>query len=189
MASAGNGTGPHLAGELFKMMTGIDLVHVPYRGGGPALTDLLGGQVQVMFATTASSIEYIRAGRLRALAVTSREAIGRCCPTSRRWARFVPGYEVSAWFGVGSTDGYAGRDRREAQQGDQRRPGRPKLKARLADLGWHDACGLARRLRQASSPKKPRNGPRWSSSPASRRTDRAVPARRSIIFRSANASR
>src|SRR5262245_36102491 len=71
MASAGIGSGPHVAGELFKMMTGADMVHVPYRGGGPALTDLLGGQVQVFFPTTVSSIGYIRAGRLRALAVTT----------------------------------------------------------------------------------------------------------------------
>jgi tripartite-type tricarboxylate transporter receptor subunit TctC len=71
MASAGTGNGTHLAGELFKVMAGIDMVHVPYRSGGPALTDLLGGQMQVMFPTTVSSIEYIRAGRLRALAVTA----------------------------------------------------------------------------------------------------------------------
>src|SRR3954451_8615332 len=71
MASAGNGSQPHLAGELFKMMAGVDMVHVPYRGGGPALTDLIGGQVQVMFPTTASSIEYIRSGTLRALGVTT----------------------------------------------------------------------------------------------------------------------
>jgi tripartite-type tricarboxylate transporter receptor subunit TctC len=71
MASSGNGSTPHVAGELFKMMTGVDMVHVPYRGAAPALTDLLGGQVQVMFATMSSSIEYIRAGKLRALAVTT----------------------------------------------------------------------------------------------------------------------
>src|SRR6516162_9931937 len=71
MASPGVGTTPHVAGELFKMMAGVDMVHVPYRGGGPALTDLLGGQVQVMFVTTVSSIGYIKAGRLRALAVTT----------------------------------------------------------------------------------------------------------------------
>src|SRR5215203_5352550 len=71
MASAGKGAPSHLAGELFKMMTGVDMVHVPYRSGGPALIDLLGGQVQVMFPSTVSSIEYIRAGRLRALAVTT----------------------------------------------------------------------------------------------------------------------
>src|SRR5439155_6429316 len=71
MASGGSGTSPHLAGELFKMMTGINMVHVPYRGGAPALTDLLGGQVQVMFATVTGSIDYIRTGRLRALALTT----------------------------------------------------------------------------------------------------------------------
>ena len=76
MASSGTGAVPHVTGELFKMMAGIDMVHVPYRGGGPALTDLLAGQVQVYFAGTPASIEYIRAGRLRALAVTA-DALGR----------------------------------------------------------------------------------------------------------------
>ena len=82
MASVGNGSPLHSSGELFKMMAGVDMVHVPYRGGGPALTDLLGGQVQVYFATTASSVEYIRAGKLRALAVTTATR-RRCCPMSR----------------------------------------------------------------------------------------------------------
>ena len=101
MASAGIGTGPHMAGELFKMMAGIDMVHVPYRGGGPALTDLLGGQVEVMFPTAASSIEYIRAGRLRALAVTAatRSEALRDMPTV---GEFVPGYEASSMFGIGA---------------------------------------------------------------------------------------
>src|SRR5262245_15190425 len=101
MASPGVGTTPHLAGEPFKMMAGVDMVHVPYRGGGPALTDLLGGQVQVMFVTTVSSIEYIRAGRLRALAVNSatRSDALADIPTV---GEFVPGYEASNWYGVGA---------------------------------------------------------------------------------------
>src|SRR6516162_343021 len=78
MASSGVGTPLHVAGELFKMMAGVDMVHVPYRGGGPALTDLLGGQVQVMFVTTVSSIGYIKAGRLRALAVTTGTRLADC---------------------------------------------------------------------------------------------------------------
>jgi tripartite-type tricarboxylate transporter receptor subunit TctC len=101
MASAGNGSSGHLAGELFKMMTGVNLVHVPYRGSPPALTDLLGGQVQVYFAPTPPSIEHVRAGNLRALAVT----------ISKRWealpgiptvGEFVPGYEASTWSGLGA---------------------------------------------------------------------------------------
>jgi tripartite-type tricarboxylate transporter receptor subunit TctC len=100
MASAGNGTSIHVSGELFKMMTGVNMVHVPYRGGPPALTDLIGGQVQVMFDNITTSIEYIRAGKLRPLAVT----------TATRWeglpdvptvSDFVPGYEASSWSGIG----------------------------------------------------------------------------------------
>jgi tripartite-type tricarboxylate transporter receptor subunit TctC len=101
MASSGNGTVPHVAGELFKFMTGVDLVRVGYRGGGPALVDLMGGQVQVMFEPTLSTIGYIRAGKLRALAVTSatRSAALPDVPTV---SEFVPGYEATAWFGIGA---------------------------------------------------------------------------------------
>jgi len=100
MASAGIGSGPHMAGELFKMMAAVDMVHVPYRGGGPALIDLIAGQVQVTFEPVSSSIEHIRAGRLRALAVTSamRSAALPDVPTV---GEFVPGYEASAFYGVG----------------------------------------------------------------------------------------
>ena len=101
MASAGIGTPQHLAGELFKSMAGVDLVHVPYRGGAPALTDMIGGQVQVMFDTLNSSIEHIKAGRLRALAVTTAipsEALPNIPPI----ADFLPGYELTSWSGVGA---------------------------------------------------------------------------------------
>jgi tripartite-type tricarboxylate transporter receptor subunit TctC len=97
MASPGTGTGPHIAGELFKMMAGVDMVHVPYRGGGPALTDLLGGQVQDYFPGTVSSIGYIRAGRLRALAVTTATR-SEMLPDVPPVGDFVPGYEASAWW-------------------------------------------------------------------------------------------
>jgi tripartite-type tricarboxylate transporter receptor subunit TctC len=134
MASGGVGSGPHVAGEMFKMMAGVNLVHVPYRGGGPALTDLLGGQVQVMFPGTVSSIEYIKAGRLRALAVT----------TATRWdalpdiptvGEFVPGYEASAWWGIGAPRNtpveVIDKLNREINAG----LADPKIKMRLADLG------------------------------------------------------
>ena len=101
MASGGNGTAQHLAGELFKMMTGLNMVHVPYRGAAPALTDLIGGQVQVMFEAMPSSIEYIKSGKLRGLAVTTAarsEALADL-PTV---GDFVPGYEASTRFGIGS---------------------------------------------------------------------------------------
>ena len=101
MASAGNGTVPHVAGELFKFMTGVDLVRVGYRGGGPALVDLMGGQVQVMFEPTLSTIGYIRAGKLRALAVTSATR-SVALPDVPTVGEFVPGYEATAWFGIGA---------------------------------------------------------------------------------------
>jgi tripartite-type tricarboxylate transporter receptor subunit TctC len=101
MASAGNGTGPHMAGELFKMMAGVDMVHVPYRGSPPALTDLLAGQVQVMFCPLSASIAYVRAGKLRALAVTAA-ARSDALPDVPTVGEFVPGYEASGWFGIGA---------------------------------------------------------------------------------------
>jgi tripartite-type tricarboxylate transporter receptor subunit TctC len=99
MASAGNGSAPHLAGELFKMMAGVDLVHIPYRGQGPALTDLLGGQMQVLFATTPGTSEYISSGKLRALAVTSASR-AEMLPELPTVGDFVPGYDTSQWYGL-----------------------------------------------------------------------------------------
>jgi tripartite-type tricarboxylate transporter receptor subunit TctC len=101
LASAGNGTASHMAGELFKMMVDVNLVHVPYRGGGPALTDLLGGQVHVMFPGTTASVEYIRAGRLRPLAVTTATR-SEALPDIPTVGDFVPGYESSVMDGVGA---------------------------------------------------------------------------------------
>jgi tripartite-type tricarboxylate transporter receptor subunit TctC len=134
MASAGNGTPPHLAGELFQMMTSISLTHVPYRGDPPALTDLLGGQVEVDFATMPPSIEYIRAGKLRALAVTTATR-SEALPETPILGDFVPGFEASASIGVGAPrstpTGIIDRLNYEinAMLAD------PKTKARLADLG------------------------------------------------------
>jgi len=101
MASAGNGSAPHLAGELFKMMAGVNLVHVPYRGQGPALSDLLGGQVQVLFAATPGTTDYITTGKLRALAVTTA-ARADVLPDLPTIGTFVPGYEASQWYGIGA---------------------------------------------------------------------------------------
>jgi len=101
MASAGTGSTQHVAGELFKMMTGVDMTHVPYRGSGPALTDLIGGQVQLGFIPPAVSVEHISAGRLRALAVTT-EARFDALPDLPSLRTFVPDYEASTWFGVGA---------------------------------------------------------------------------------------
>jgi tripartite-type tricarboxylate transporter receptor subunit TctC len=101
MASSGSGTSIHVSGELFKMMTGINMVHVPYRGSAPMLTDLIAGQVQVAFDNLPSSIEHIRAGKLRPLAITSATR-SELLPDVPTVADFVPGYESSAWYGVGA---------------------------------------------------------------------------------------
>ena len=104
MASAGNGSTIHVSGELFKMMTGINMIHVPYRGGAPALTDLIAGQVHVMFDNVPTSAEHVKAGRLRGLATTGtvRSAVLPDLPTV---AEFLPGYEASAWYGLGAPKG------------------------------------------------------------------------------------
>ena len=99
MASPGNGTVPHIAGELFKLMAGVDMVHIPYRGGAPALTDLMGGQVQVAFMGPAASMSFIKAAKIRALAVTS-ETRAAVLPDVPAAGEFVPGYEASQWFGI-----------------------------------------------------------------------------------------
>src|SRR3979409_2257937 len=99
MASAGNGSAPHMAGELFKMMAGVDMVHVPYRGQGPALSDLLGGQVQVLFATAPGTTDHIATGKLRALAVTTA-ARAEMLPELPVVADSVPGFEASQWYGI-----------------------------------------------------------------------------------------
>src|SRR5262245_49068978 len=134
MASAGTGTGSHIAGELFKMMAGVNLVHVPYRGAGPALTDLLCGQVQVYFPSTPASIEYIRAGKLRALAVTSGARLD-VLPDIPTVAEFVPGYEASFWFGVGVPKDTPAEIIETLNKEINAGLADPKLKARMADLG------------------------------------------------------
>jgi tripartite-type tricarboxylate transporter receptor subunit TctC len=101
MASSGNGSTIHMSGELFKMMTGINMVHVPYRGGAPALTDLIAGQVHVMFDNLPTSAEHVRSGRLRGLAVTGT-ARSHVLPDLPTVADFLPGYEASAWYGLGA---------------------------------------------------------------------------------------
>jgi tripartite-type tricarboxylate transporter receptor subunit TctC len=134
MASGGIGTPSHVAGELFKMMASVDLVHVPYRGGGPALTDLLGGQVQVTFFTTVASIEYIRAGRLRALAVTAATRSDEL-PDIPTVAEFVPGYEASVWYGIGAPRNTPVEVIDKLNNEINAALADPKIKARLADLG------------------------------------------------------
>jgi tripartite-type tricarboxylate transporter receptor subunit TctC len=123
-----------VAGELFKMMAGVDMVHVPYRGGGPAFLDLLAGQVQVYFAPTVTSIEYIKAGRLRALAVTGATRLD-ALPDIPTVAEFVPGYEASGWYGVGAPKATPAEIVEKLNKEINAALGDPKIKARLADLG------------------------------------------------------
>ena len=134
MGSGGNGTAGHLSGELFKMMAGIEMVHVPYRGEAPALTDMLGGQLHVMFATVPASVEYIRGGKLRPLAVT----------TATRWqglpdlptvGDFLPGYGASGWQGIGAPKNTPPQIIDKLNQEINAGLADPKLTARLADLG------------------------------------------------------
>jgi tripartite-type tricarboxylate transporter receptor subunit TctC len=134
MASGGIGTPGHLSGELFKMMTGVNMVHVPYRGLAPALTDLLGGQVQVAFGSVPSSIEHIRTGKLRALAVTTAMR-AEALPDIPTFAEFVPGYEASFWYGVGAPKATPAEIVAKLNTEINAGLADPKLKARLADLG------------------------------------------------------
>jgi tripartite-type tricarboxylate transporter receptor subunit TctC len=134
MASAGIGNSTHVSGELFKMMTGINLLHVPYRGSAPALTDLIGGQVQVMFDLVASSIEHIKAGKLRALAVTTKARL-EVLPDVPTVSEFVPGYEASGVGGVGAPRGTPAEIIDKLNQEINAGLADPKMKARLAELG------------------------------------------------------
>jgi tripartite-type tricarboxylate transporter receptor subunit TctC len=134
MGSGGIGTSQHIAGELFKFMTGVNLVHVPYRGGASAMTDLLGGRVQVMFDVVTESIEYIKASKLRALAVTTATR-SELLPNIPIMSDFVPGYEAYQWYGVGvprnTSVGIIDKLNKEINAALVD----PKIKARLADLG------------------------------------------------------
>jgi tripartite-type tricarboxylate transporter receptor subunit TctC len=134
MASGGIGSTGHVSGELFKMMAGINIGHVPYRGGGAALTDLLAGQVQVYFSPLPAAIEYIRAGKLRALAVTTA-ARSEALPDIATVAEFVPDYEASVWVGIGAPKATPAEIVDQLNKEVNAALDDPKMKARLADLG------------------------------------------------------
>jgi tripartite-type tricarboxylate transporter receptor subunit TctC len=138
--SGGIGTSPHVAGELFKMMTGVDLVHVPYRGAAPAVADLLAGQVQVYFSNMASSIEHIRAGKLRPLAVTTATR-SDALPDVPTMGEFVPGHEASSWAGVGAPKATPAEIVDKLNKEINAGLADPKIKARLADLGGTPLVG------------------------------------------------
>jgi len=142
IGTPGIGTGTHVATELFKMMTGVDLVHVPYRGGAPALTDLLGGQVPVLFTSTAASIEHIRSGKVRSLAVTSATRWEEL-PNVPTVAEFVPGYEASSLYGLGAPANTPSEIIDKLNKEINAGLADPKIKARLADLGGTVVFGSA----------------------------------------------
>jgi len=132
--SAGTGTPQHVSAELFKMMTGINMSHIPYRGSAPALADLMGGHVQVVFDTTTASLEYIRAGKLRALAVTTAMR-SEALPDTPTIAEFVPGYEASGWYGFGAPKQTAASIVSELNKQINAALADPNIKSRLAGLG------------------------------------------------------
>jgi tripartite-type tricarboxylate transporter receptor subunit TctC len=134
MASPGSGSTPHVAGELFKMMTGVNMVHVPYRSVAAGMTDMLSGQVQVTFGTTASTIEYVRAGTLRGLAVTTATR-AEVLPDLPSIAESVPGYEASAWFGAGAPRNTPAEIIERLNKAINACLADPKLQARISDLG------------------------------------------------------
>src|SRR5262245_57624970 len=140
MASAGSGSTSHLAGELFKMMTGVNMVHVAYRGGGPALTDLLAGQVQVFFPPMVVPIGQVRAGKLRALAVTTATR-SEALPDIPALGEFVPGYEASVWFGLGAPNGTPAEIIDKLNKETNAALADRKIKARMAESGGNALAG------------------------------------------------
>ena len=133
-ASSGIGTSLHMSAELFKMMAGVDMLHVPYRGGAPAITDLLGGQVQVIFDIMPSSIEYARAGKLRVLAVTTATR-SEALPDTPTMNDFLPGFEASTWFGVGAPKNTPAEIVDKLNKEVNAALADPTMKARLANVG------------------------------------------------------
>jgi tripartite-type tricarboxylate transporter receptor subunit TctC len=140
MASGGHGAPSHASGELFKMLTGVNMVHVPYRGAAPALTGLLAGQVQVYFSPLVASIEHIKVGKLRALAVTTATR-SEVLPDIPTLADFIPGYEASTWLGVGTPKNTPAEIVDRLNKEINAALAEPKLKARLADLGGEVLSG------------------------------------------------
>jgi tripartite-type tricarboxylate transporter receptor subunit TctC len=140
MASAGSGSAPHMAGELFKMMTGVDMVHVPYRGQGPAMTDLLGGQVQILFAAAPGTADYVRTGKLRALAVTTAARMPEL-PEVPAVGDFVGGYEASQWYGFAAPKSTPAEIVDKLNKEINVAMADPGMKARLAAIGGETIPG------------------------------------------------
>lgn len=170
MASSGSGTSVHLSGELFMSMTGVKMAHIPYKGAGPALTDLVGNQVQVMFDNLPSSIGHIKGGDLRALAVTTTER-SPALPGVPSVSETVPGYEASAWFGVGAPKNTPANVIAILNRAVNAGLADPKLQARLAELGGR-RWSVRRPISESSSRRRPRNGRKWCSSQGLRSSNR-----------------
>src|SRR6266571_4757914 len=166
MASSSSGTSVHLSGELFKSMTGCDMLHVPFKGAGPALAELIAGNVHVIFDNLPSSIGHIKGGRIRALAVTSAER-EPSLPGLSTVAETVPGYEATAWFGIGMPRGTPAEIIEKVNAETNRALADPKMLARLAELGG-SRSKARRRISARSSPPRRRSG-RRSSSPRARK--------------------
>ncbi len=149
MASSGNGSTIHMSGELFKMLTGINMVHVPYRGGAPALTDLLAGQVQVMFDNIPTCAEHVKSGKLRGLAVTSTTR-SEVLPDLPVVADFLPGYEASAWYGVAAPKDTPPEIIERLNKAVNEILADPKAKTRFAELGAFLLPGSAAGFRKAA---------------------------------------
>ena len=159
-ASSGSGTSIHLAGELFKTMTGLSMTHVPYKGSAPAITDLLGGQVQLMFDNLPSALPHIKAGKLRALAVTSAQRASALPDVPTVAEAGLPGFEASSWFGLLAPGRHAEGRRREAERRG-REVARVAGSAGEARRAGRDRRGpVARRFHAATSPPKPPSGRR-----------------------------
>jgi tripartite-type tricarboxylate transporter receptor subunit TctC len=140
MASAGTGSAPHMAGELFNVMAGVSMIHVPYRGQGPALSDLLGGQVQALFATTPGTVDYIRTGKLRGLAITTA-ARAEVLPELPPVGDFVPGYDASQWYGLGAPRNTSADIINRLNREINAALADPAMKVRFADLGGEPLTG------------------------------------------------
>jgi tripartite-type tricarboxylate transporter receptor subunit TctC len=148
MASAGTGTTPHMTGELFKLMADVDLVHVPYRGTGAAYADLLGGRVQVAFFGPVSAMEYVKSGKLRALAVTGAKRMDTL-PDLPTVSEFIPGYESTSWFGVGAPRSTRTDIVEKLNKEINAALSDPNMRSRIAESRGHGPSRLARRFRQA----------------------------------------
>ena len=140
MASAGTGSAPHMAGELFNVMAGVSMIHVPYRGQGPALSDLLGGQVQVLFAATPGTVDYVRTGKLRGLAITTA-ARADVLPELPPVGDFVPGYDASQWYGLGAPKNTPADIIDRLNREINAALADPTMKMRFADLGGEPLAG------------------------------------------------